>query len=133
MFFHFAEVSDDFGRYGELGGAVLAGIEEIECARLQHVGILGHEECRIHADALETEHQLAIHAAHAGPGNDVGIGIDAQVMQQGQCLGGVHWYVGCNDFKFRQILAERLDCAAVGRRCKSMKINQSLRHGFSIN
>ena len=104
VLFHFGEVSDDFGRYGELGGAVLAGIEEIECARLQHVGILGHEECRIHADALETEHLLAVHAAHAGPGNDVGLGIDTQVMQQRQRLGRIYRYVGCNDFKFGQVL-----------------------------
>lgn len=98
VLFHLGEVADDFGRYGELGGAVLTGIEEIEGTRLQHFGILGHEECRIHADALETEHLLAIHAAHAGPGNDVGMGIDAQVMQQRQRLGRIHWYVGRNDF-----------------------------------
>lgn len=126
MLLHLGEVSDDFGRYAELGGAVLTGIEEIECTRLQHMGILGHEECRIHADALETEHLLAIHAAHAGPGNDVGLGIDTQVMQQWQGLGRIYWYVGRNDFKIGQKLAERLDCAAVGRRRKSMKIYQSL-------
>ena len=90
MLFHLCEMADDVIGDGKLRLSVLPGIAELKGSHLQNLAFFRHEEGGVHADTVEAEHLLGIHAAHARSRDDIRLFPPAQLLQERQRLGRVN-------------------------------------------